>query len=446
MTVAELNAQVRASLESSFSSVWVEGEIMNFAAVSSGHWYFSLNGAGSQVKAACFKSSNWKIRFRPTDGLRVRVRGKLTLYEPRGEYQLMVESLEPVGEGALIVAFEQIKAKLDAEGLFAAELKRRLPLLPRRVGVITSATGAAYHDILTVLTRRTRSVSIVLIPTRVQGENAGEEIRQAVLFANRFSDRSVDGQKIDVLIVGRGGGSSEDLWAFNEERLARAIRASKIPIISAVGHEVDFTIADLVSDLRAATPSAAAEIVASCEAELVAFIDQRTDGLAQALRHKLLALTNDLQRLALSSVFVEFPNDIERLKCEIDDLGSQIRDTVAAKISLASTKLDGITTQLSPLRLASKLGSAKTNLALLDEKGSAAMLRSLDKNSERLSLGMASLDALSPLSVMSRGYSITENESGKVVHDSQQIAAGEKVNIRLAKGKLKAEVLTSDPE
>jgi exodeoxyribonuclease VII large subunit len=228
--------------------------------------------------------------------------------------------------------------------------------------------------------------------------------------------------------------------------LARAIRASKIPVISAVGHEVDFTIADLVSDLRAATPSAAAEIVAACEAELVAFIDQRTEGLAQALRHKLLSLANDLQRLALSPVFVEFPNDIERLKSQIDDLESQVRDTLAARIRSASTSLDAIITQLSPLRLASKLGSAKTNLALLDEKGSAAIRRFLDKNSERVGLGMASLDALSPLSVMSRGYSITENESGKVIHDSQQITKGEKVNIRLAKGKLKAEVLTSDPE
>ena len=276
------------SLRKGFANVWVEGEITNFAGAKSGHWYFSLNGEGSQIKACCFKSTNWKIRFKPSNGLTVRVRGKLTVYEPRGEYQLMVESLEPVGEGALRVAFEQIKTKLEAEGLFAVDLKRKLPLLPRRVGVVTSPSGAAYHDILTVLTRRARSVSIVLIPTRVQGENSGEEIRSAVLFANRYNKRVSASERIDVLIVGRGGGSSEDLWAFNEERLARAIRESAIPVISAVGHEVDFTISDFVADLRAATPSAAAELVAACEEQLVDLIESQTDDLWQAMEHKML--------------------------------------------------------------------------------------------------------------------------------------------------------------
>src|SRR6476620_9126194 len=328
MTVAELNAQVKRDLERGFANVWVEGEITNFAGAKSGHWYFSLNGEGSQIKACCFKSSNWKIRFKPSNGLTVRVRGKLTVYEPRGEYQLMVESLEPVGEGALRVAYEQIRARLETEGLFAPTLKRKLPLLPRRVGVVTSPSGAAYHDILTVLTRRARSVSIVLIPTRVQGDNSGEEIREAVLFANRYNTRVGVNERIDVLIVGRGGGSSEDLWAFNEERLARAIRDSAIPVISAVGHEVDFTICDFVADLRAATPSAAAEMVAACEDQLVDLIDSRTDDLWQAMEHKMLESMHAYQTFSLSSVFIEFPNSIEDLKCDIDTLLTRAHDAV----------------------------------------------------------------------------------------------------------------------
>lgn len=444
--MAELNAQVKRELEKGFASVWVEGEITNFSGAKSGHWYFSLNGDGAQVKACCFKSSNWKIRFKPSNGLSVRVRGKLTVYEPRGEYQLMVESLEPVGEGALLVAFEQIKAKLDAEGLFAVERKRKLPLLPRRVGVITSPTGAAYHDILTVITRRTRSVSIVLIPTRVQGENSGEEIREAVLFANRYNERAVLSQRIDVLIVGRGGGSSEDLWAFNEERLARAIRDSKIPVISAVGHEVDFTICDFVADLRAATPSAAAEIVAACEAELVDFIESRTDDLWQAIQHRLLELTHIYQGLALSPVFIEFPNSIVDLRCRIEDLLSDAREAFLTTLRQTSAKLDRFSTQLSPLPLSSKLGSTKTGLALLDEKQRAAIRARLSKGAELLGRGMTALDALSPLSVMNRGYSITENASGQIVRDSRNVKAGEKLNIRLARGKLKTEVVSTEPE
>jgi exodeoxyribonuclease VII large subunit len=446
LTVAELNAQVKRELEKGFANVWVEGEITNFAGAKSGHWYFSLNGEGSQIKACCFKQTNWRIKFKPTNGLTVRVRGKLTVYEPRGEYQLMVESLEPVGEGALRVAFEQIKAKLEAEGLFAPALKRKLPLLPRRVGVVTSPSGAAYHDILTVLTRRARSVSIVLIPTRVQGENSGEEIREAVLFANRYNTRVPTDQRIDVLIVGRGGGSSEDLWAFNEERLARAIRDSKIPVISAVGHEVDFTICDFIADLRAATPSAAAELVAACEEQLVDFIESKTDGLWQAMEHKMLESVHAYQVLALSPVFIEFPNSIDDRKCDVNDLLMQAREAIEATHKRVSSRLDRIETQLSPLSVTSKLGSAKTALALLDEKQRSAIRRALKTGSERLSLGMASLDALSPLSVLKRGYSISQKSTGEIVRDAASVNVGEQLDIRLAKGSLKTEILSTDDE
>src|SRR5687768_10686783 len=267
-TVSELNAKVRVEVERRFQNVWVEGEIINFTAARSGHWYFTLHDSASKLKAACYRGTNYRIRFQPFDGLQVRVRGRLSVYEPSGEYQLMVDSLEPVGEGARRVAFEQIKAKLAGEGFFDIALKRPLPPFPRRIGVVTSPNGAAFFDILHVLSRRARSVSVLLIPTRVQGEGAGFEIARAVALANEYNLMTDAGSRIDTLIVGRGGGSADDLWVFNEEMVARAIRASAIPVISAVGHEIDHTIADLASDLRAATPSAAAEIVAACEEDI----------------------------------------------------------------------------------------------------------------------------------------------------------------------------------
>ncbi len=262
VTVSELTASIRGELEKRFSSVWVEGEISNFHAPNSGHWYFTLKDEFAQMRAACYRSTNQRIRFRPEDGLQVRARGRVSVYEPKGEYQLIVEALEPVGAGALQLAFEQTKARLQAEGLFAAELKRAIPFFPRRVGVVTSPTGAAIRDIINVISRRTRSVHVLFAPARVQGEGAAGEIVRAIRFLNDHHARTLsDGSHdsgIDVIIVGRGGGSIEDLWAFNEEAVARAIRNSAIPVISAVGHETDFTIADFAARrtaLRAARKS-----------------------------------------------------------------------------------------------------------------------------------------------------------------------------------------------
>ncbi|MFN3330271.1 MAG: exodeoxyribonuclease VII large subunit, partial [Pyrinomonadaceae bacterium] len=284
LTVSELNQKVKQYLESDFSNVCVEGEIVGFSKARSGHWYFSLHDENSQIKAVCYAHNNCRIRFQPCDGLKVRVRGKLTVYLPKGEYQIIVESLLPVGEGALKVAFEQIKSKLEAEGLFDESLKRPLPMLPRRVGIVTSPDGAAFFDILNVLTRRTKTVHITLIPARVQGENAGEEIVRAIKMANLHNLICDQDEEIDVLIVGRGGGAPEDLWAFNEEEVARAIRASQIPVISAVGHEIDFTIADYVADCRAPTPSAAAEIVAEAEENIKKHIRNLEDRLAKEMK------------------------------------------------------------------------------------------------------------------------------------------------------------------
>ena len=441
LSVSELNEQVRNAIERQFSSVWIEAEILNFVAASSGHWYFTLHDGDSQLKAACYVRNNLRIRFQPFDGLQVRVRGKLSVYQPRGEYQILVESLQPVGEGALKVAFEQIKLKLGKERLFDEEFKRELPLLPKRVGVVTSPNGAAFHDILNVLSRRTRTVNITLIPTRVQGEMAGEEIEAAIKSANEFNKLS--SEKIDVLIVGRGGGSSEDLWAFNEERVARAIFASEIPVISAVGHEIDWTIADLVADRRAPTPSAAAEIVAESEEGLKYFIDQLRQDLFQTINFQLLNLRSEIQELAFSPVFTEFPNKLKDWQYEIDDLQSEMKTVLSEKLKTKNQRLETLTKRLSPLNLASKLNSQKTQFALLNQRQISSVKDILDEKDESLKIKMASLDALSPLSVLNRGFAIAENEKGEILRDSSQVKANDNVKIRLAKGRIEAKVVSS---
>jgi exodeoxyribonuclease VII large subunit len=446
LSVSEVNSQVKGAIERAFASVWVEGEIVNFVAASSGHWYFTLHDGDSQLKAACYRGSNWKIRFQPFDGLQVRVRGKLSVYEPKGEYQMLVESLEPIGEGALKVAFEQIKLKLGKERLFDEELKRPLPFFPRRVGVVTSPNGAAFHDILNVLSRRTKSVSIVLIPTRVQGEMAGEEIRSAINLANEFNKKAKEKDRIDVLIVGRGGGSAEDLWAFNEERLARTIRASEIPIISAVGHEIDFTIADFVSDRRAPTPSAAAEIVAQAEDQIEAFVVQREQDLFQLMDYKILRARSELQEFALSPVFTQFPQKIKDWRYEVEDLDGQIKDALTVKLKSLENRLDAVKNRLSPLKLASNLSEKKTRLAILRERQNFAINKLIDAKDEELKIEMASLDALSPLSVLKRGYSMTQSEKGEIISSIAQIKTNANVQIRLSDGKLKAKVFETEKD
>jgi len=400
-TVSELNSEIRSVLESGFGSVWVEGEITNFHSAASGHWYFSLTDGPSLIKAACFKGTNFRIRFKPSNGLHVRCRGRITTYEKRGEYQLLVESLEPVGEGALVAAFEQVKARLNAEGLFDAALKRPLPPYPKRVGIVTSPTGAAVEDILTVLDRRARSVNIVIVPTLVQGEQAPEQIVAAIGLANEYNAIGADGELLDVLIVGRGGGSAEDLWAFNDEQVARAIRASQIPVISAVGHEIDFTIADMAADLRAPTPSAAAEIVAASETELLNRFAQLEAELIQKVRYKLLAAGSALRSTELAAVFARFPARIRELRHKLELLGHRTAGAAEA---------------------------------------------ALTRKRERLQHAMSRLDALSPLSVLTRGYSITQKSSGEIVRNVHQMSIGEAVRIQLAQGRLEANVTNISEE
>ena len=401
LTVSQLTNSIRISLEARFPSVWVEGEISNFKDHSSGHWYFTLKDQNAQLRAKCFRSANTRIRFRPANGLHVRARGKLSVYAPRGEYELVVDALDPVGAGALRVAFEQLRDRLQAEGLFAKELKRALPVFPRRVGIVTSPTGAAIRDILNVISRRTRTVHVLFSPARVQGDSAGPSIARAIQFINQYHEGALrEGRTadlVDVLIVGRGGGSTEDLWAFNQEEVARAIRKSVIPVISAVGHETDFTIADFVADMRAPTPSAAAELVAAREDEICGALDHLGRQMKRLMRFRIVDLRSRVQEQALSQAF--------------DEVKSQLRN--------ARRRFDAASTACN-----------------------SAVETSVQEARERLGLAAASLDALSPLAVLHRGYAIAQDASGKPLRDAATVAVGDQVSVRLEKGRLHTRVET----
>lgn len=445
LSVSELTAQVRGALENRFSSVWVEGEISNFKAAASGHWYFTIKDEWSQLRSTCFRGVNNRIRFRPSDGLQVRARGRLTVYEPRGEYELMVEALDPVGAGALRVAFEQMRDRLAAEGLFDEELKRPLPLFPRRVGVVTSLNGAAIRDILHVLARRTRTVHVLVAPTRVQGEGAAEEIASAIGRLNDYQEdcfscnRASDA--IDVIIVGRGGGSAEDLWAFNEEQVARAIRASRIPIISAVGHETDVTIADFAADLRAATPSAAAELVAAREDELEALVMNLTRDMVRAARFQLMNARARVQEAAMSQGFDDVQARLREATQRTVDARHRLETIALRSIERARRHAGSTISRLSPLRLSAHLMDARVRLGLASARRDALINSRLEDARARLGLMAASLDALSPLGVLKRGYSIAQDERGKLLRDARDVSVGETLRLRLAEGSLQCRVL-----
>ena len=401
LTVSQLTTSIRTALESRFAAVWVEGEISNFKDHSSGHWYFTLKDENAQLRAKCFRSTNIRIRFRPANGLKVRARGKLSVYAPRGEYELVVDALDPVGAGALQVAFEQLRARLQAEGLFANELKRPLPVFPRRVGIVTSPTGAAIRDMLNVISRRTRTVHVLFAPAKVQGDLAGPDIARAIRFINLYHERALrEGRTadlVDVLIVGRGGGSTEDLWAFNQEEVARAIRKSAIPVISAVGHETDYTIADFVADHRAPTPSAAAEIVAAHEDQICSSLERLGKQLVRLTQFQVVQLRARVQKQAMSRAFHE---------------------------------------------VQSRLNNARSRFDAASSACDTAMQIKVQEGRERLALAAASLDALSPLGVLQRGYAIAQDASGKLLRDAASVSEGDAVSVRLAKGRLNTRVET----
>ena len=426
LTVSVLTALVRGLLEENFDQVWVEGEVSNLAMPGSGHCYFTLKDAGAQLRCVMFRGAARALKFAPKDGMRVLARGRLTLFEPRGEYQLVAEYLEPQGIGGLQMAFIQLKERLAREGLFSELHKREIPKLPRRIGVVTSPTGAAIRDILTVLSRRFANVEILIAPVRVQGEGAAAEIAAAIDDLNRVGN-------LDVMIVGRGGGSLEDLWAFNEETVARAIHRSAVPVISAVGHEVDFTIADFVADLRAATPSAAAELVVRSKQELTAELDALTHRLYQAQLRRLERLCS--RTAALGRAVTDPSRFLGHLSQRVDALDGRLLREATLMLERRGERVAELSSRLSRLSPALSLFRSRELLGALELRLDHAVARRVGSAAESLRLLAGTLNAVSPLATLSRGYSIARRlPEGWVVRDSTKIAAGDYLELNFAAG------------
>ncbi|SDG67293.1 Exodeoxyribonuclease VII large subunit [Vibrio xiamenensis] len=432
-TVSRLNAEVRLLLENEMGIVWLVGEISNFSAPVSGHWYFTLKDSLAQVKCAMFKGNNRRVTFKPKAGNQVLVKARLSLYEPRGDYQLIVESMQPEGDGRLQQQFDELKMKLAAEGLFAQASKRPLPEHPQRVGVITSKTGAALYDILDVLKRRDPSLPVVIYPTMVQGEEAAIQIAQAIGRANARNE-------CDVLIVGRGGGSLEDLWCFNNEIVARTIAASQIPIISAVGHEVDVTIADFVADMRAPTPSAAAELVSRDNSHKQQAFSQRQQNLTSSVLHYF---SKQQHRLDMLSHRLERQHPSQRLIQQAQQLDElQIRLSRAMNLRIERQR-QKIQRQEHALQLHSpvhQLNQQHNHLERSQHRLQEAIKRQLLNREHQLALAAEKLDAVSPLATLKRGYSITQDSQGNVITDASQLSRGDHLVTRLANGEVRSTV------
>ncbi|MFQ5927496.1 MAG: exodeoxyribonuclease VII large subunit [Terriglobia bacterium] len=433
-TVSELTGQVKGVLERTFRDLWVQGEVSNFRVSPYGHYYFTLRDQAAQIRCFCHKKEMKFYKFRPEDGLQITVRGLLSVYEPRGDYQLVVSYLEPAGYGALQVAFEQLKERLRREGLFAAARKRPLPLLPGRIGLVTSPRGAAIADMIRILRRRFEGLHLLLYPVRVQGEGAGGEIVEAVRYFNRAKP------KPDVVIVARGGGSLEDLWAFNEEAVARALAASKIPVISAVGHETDFTIADFVADVRAATPSAAAELVVARKDEFISSITALEDKLARDVRYRILRAQQRLTALLAHRGFRRLQAFLHEQGQRADELHTRL---VAALREAVAEARGALAVQVSRLGAFDLRGLVRVRELRLGEQQRRLLERiraSLRVAAHRLEVFTRQLGQLSPLAILERGYAIVFDAEGKIVKSAAAVKVGEAVDVRLHRGRLRAQV------
>ncbi|HIF6193317.1 TPA: exodeoxyribonuclease VII large subunit [Vibrio parahaemolyticus] len=432
-TVSHLNAEVRLLLENEMGIVWLVGEISNFSAPVSGHWYLTLKDSRAQVKCAMFRGNNRRVTFKPANGNQVLVKARLSLYEPRGDYQLIIESMQPEGDGRLQQEFEELKMKLAAEGLFAQTNKLPLPEHPKRVGIITSKTGAALYDILDVLKRRDPSLPVVIYPTMVQGDDAAIQIAQAIGRANSRNE-------CDVLIVGRGGGSLEDLWCFNNEVLARTIAASQIPIISAVGHEVDMTIADFVADVRAPTPSAAAELVSRDNSHKDQSLVAKQHKLASAMRYYLAQQKQQSAQL-LHRLERQHPSyQLQRQSQQLDELDMRLRRAMQRFID---TRQQAVERKHHRLQLNSPikhLAQQKSRLERVEHKLLDAMDRKLLTMRHQLAIAAEKLDTVSPLATLKRGYSITQTDQGKVVTSADDVKTGDLLVTRLANGEIHSTV------
>ena len=414
-TVSELSFEIREMLER-FIDVWVEGELSNFKTSTSGHLYFTLKDDRAQLPAVCFRNTARLLRFRPENGKLFRARGRVTTYEIRGEYQLIVEVLEPAGLGALQLAFEQLKEKLEKEGLFKRERKRPIPAFPRKIGIVTSPKSAALRDILTVLKRRHNAINVLIFPAEVQGESASLQVMEGIDYLSRSTD-------VDVIMVARGGGSMEDLWPFNEERVARAIVRSQKPVISAVGHEVDFTICDFVADLRAPTPSAAAEIVIKSKAELVDRVQQLEARFTAVMKYRMNGLRSFLASKVGSRGFVVAETRIRRMVQRVDDLTFRLEQFG---------------------RSGTFIRAREHRVEMCEQQLSAALQQRLRKWHQLFARIAHTLDALSPLAVLERGYAICLTPEGRVIRSADAVNVDETVKVKLHQGSLSARVTSKE--
>lgn len=435
-SVSQLNQTVRVMLENQLGYVWLTGEISNFTQPVSGHWYLTLKDENAQVRCAMFRMKNMRVSFRPQNGMQVLARASVSLYEPRGDYQLIIESMHPAGEGLLQQQFEALKMKLAAEGLFAQNLKKNLPHFSKAVGIVTSKTGAALQDILHILQRRDPSLKVVIYPTAVQGKEATAEIVQMIELANQR-------QEVDVLIVGRGGGSLEDLWCFNEESVARAIFNSSIPVISAVGHETDVTIADFVADLRAPTPSAAAELVSRNQQELLQQLAYKRQRLEMALDRLFNDKLQYLQRLRLRLQHQHPQAQLQVQKQQMSQLSHRLTLAIKTLLNKKQDKLTALSTRVQKNPLSFNVQKQQQYIHQLELRLHTTLNRIVTHKQHQLANLCGKLDGLSPLKVLARGYSIAEDVQGKAITEISQVNVGDKLKTRVANGEIVSEVVST---
>ncbi|MCG8709421.1 exodeoxyribonuclease VII large subunit [Brenneria sp. 4F2] len=438
-TVSRLNQTVRRLLEMEMGQIWLSGEISNLSQPSSGHWYFTLKDERAQVRCAMFRNSNRRVTFRPQNGQQVLIRASITLYEPRGDYQLLAESMQPAGDGLLQQQFEQLKQRLAAEGLFDQQFKQALPTPAKRVGVITSASGAALHDILQVLQRRDPSLPVVVYPTAVQGNDASLQIVRAIELANQRDE-------CDVLIVGRGGGSLEDLWSFNDERVARAIFASRIPVVSAVGHETDVTIADFVGDLRAPTPSAAAELVSRNQLELIRQIESQRQRLEIAMDYYLAQRSGEFTRLQHRLQQQHPQLRLARQQTQLLKLRQRLDEGIQFQLKQLSRRSERLQQRLIQQQPQPKIHRAQQRLQQLQYQIRHAIEHQLNQRKQRLGAACSRLEGVSPLATLARGYNVTTTPDGRVLKNIAQATPGDTLKTRLQDGWVESRITMLMPE
>jgi exodeoxyribonuclease VII large subunit len=437
-TVSELTARIRDLLAKEFANFWVEGEVSNYHEAQSGHLYFTLKDAKSQVRCVCFRQQVRLLKFRPEDGLHVTVRGSIGVYEPRGEYQIYVEHIEPVGVGALQLAFEQLKKRLEAEGLFDPARKKPLPVLPRRIGLVTSPRGAAVRDVVRILRRRFPNVHLIVYPVRVQGEGAAAEIIKAIKFFNSSA-------MVDVLILARGGGSLEDLWAFNEETLARAIAASEIPIISGVGHETDFTIADFVADVRASTPSAAAELVVNTRQEFDRHVAELLQEMVHEIRYLISEERHRLRDLLSHPGWRRLEEQLRQYRQQSDEFTSRLGLALQARLEKMHRRFTVAQTRITAFDLRARIAAQRVRIEQRASDLGVRIERFLVAKRKRLERVALQLEERSPLRVLERGYAIVYDAAGNVLRSVDNVALGDEIAVQLARGRLAAEIRRKEP-